>query len=44
MKKEEAAAEEIIRQLRASGYSYGGMLTIIRFALGKLENLKKIRR
>lgn len=44
MKKEEAAAEEILRQLRASGYSYGGMLSIIRLALEKLENLKKIKK
>lgn len=44
MKKELIIADKILRELRNGGHSYGSMLSIIRLALEKLENLKKIKK
>ena len=40
----EERANQVITELRQEGLSYGEMLSVIRFALSRLDDLRKVKR
>lgn len=42
--KVEERANQIITELRKEGLTYGEMLSVIRYALSRLDNLRKVKR
>ena len=39
----EERANQIITELRKEGMTYGEMLSIVRFALSRLDNMRKVK-